>query len=433
MAGQSVTVPEPLPRSHYFLTVSRGSRMRTIAVRSIVVHLAAVALPLLLAVGLGSTLYLAVHDDLVASLMQRQGDLQYAYEDRIEGLRQDLERQSERGRAEQAKLDTRVHDLFARQARLESHAVTVAGLAEAVPRPQAPALPTEITGRIPAALPDALGYAASDKPRPMAEPPAGGPSGARPEDHAGLLDDANLPVGDRLSAVEMALNGVERGQAAELTRIGAAAWRRVARLRGLIEEAGLSPERYLTKGPGPSALGGPFVPLPDGPDGAFGRAVAELRAAAAAAAQLGGAVERLPLAAPLSGRQEVTSPFGARLDPFLGRPALHTGVDLREGYGTEIRATGAGRVAFAGTAGGYGNMVEVDHGDGVATRYAHMGATAVSEGQAVTRGTVLGAVGATGRATGPHLHYEVRIDGEPVDPMRFLAGAEHLAAGLDAP
>ena len=168
MAGQSVTVPEPLPRSHYFLTVSRGSRMRTIAVRSLVVHLAAVAVPLVFLAGLGSTLYLAVHDDLVAALMQRQGALQYAYEDRIEGLRQDLERQSERGRAEQAKLDTRVHDLFARQAKLESRAATVAELAGAGPRLQASALPVEITGRIPAAPPEALGYAAPDKPRPMA-------------------------------------------------------------------------------------------------------------------------------------------------------------------------------------------------------------------------------------------------------------------------
>ena len=431
MAGQSVTVPEPLPRSHYFLTVSRGSRMRTVAVRAVVVQLAAVALPLLFAIGLGSTLYLAVHDDLVAALMQRQSALQYAYEDRIEGLRQDLERQSERGRAERAKLDTRVRDLVAREARLESRSTTVAELANEG-GVRAPALPPEITGRIPAAVPDALGYAAGDKPRPLAEPGSPGPLGlrgkARPEDHASVLDDADLPLGDRLSGVELALNRVERDQAAALSRIGAAARQRAARFRSLIEEAGLSPDRYLTKPAGPAGLGGPFVPLPEGPDGAFGRAVAELRAAAASAAQLGGAVERLPLAAPLSGRQEVTSPFGVRLDPFLGRPALHTGVDLREGYGTDIRATGAGRVVLAGTAGGYGNMVEVDHGNGVATRYAHMGGIAVSEGQAVARGTVLGYVGATGRATGPHLHYEVRVDGEPVDPTRFLAGADRLAA-----
>ena len=127
---------------------------------------------------------------------------------------------------------------------------------------------------------------------------------------------------------------------------------------------------------------------------------------------------------PLSGHPDITSPFGARLDPFLGRPALHTGVDLREGYGSDIRATGAGRVVFAGVAGGYGNMVEVDHGNGLTTRYGHMGETSVVEGQAVARGTVLGHVGATGRATGPHLHYEVRIDGEPVDPIRFMDAGE---------
>jgi murein DD-endopeptidase MepM/ murein hydrolase activator NlpD len=179
-------------------------------------------------------------------------------------------------------------------------------------------------------------------------------------------------------------------------------------------------------------MGGPFVPLPDGPDAAFDRALAESRGALASAAQLAAVLPRLPLAAPLLGRLEVTSSFGARTDPFLGRPALHTGVDLREGYGAEILSTGAGRVAFAGPAGGYGDMVEIDHGNGVATRYAHMGSIAVVEGQAVGRSAVLGLVGATGRATGPHLHYEVRVDGDPVDPTRFIAGAERLA-GLDAP
>ena len=92
----------------------------------------------------------------------------------------------------------------------------------------------------------------------------------------------------------------------------------------------------------------------------------------------------------------------------------------------------AGRVVFAGAAGGYGNMVEIDHGNGLATRYAHLCGSASSEGQTVTRGDVFGDVGATGRATGPHLHYEVRIDGEPVDPMRFLHAdrARELATRL---
>lgn len=107
-------------------------------------------------------------------------------------------------------------------------------------------------------------------------------------------------------------------------------------------------------------------------------------------------------------------------------------MDLIDGYDAPVRATAAGRVVSAGFDGGYGNMVEVDHGSGLSTRYAHLSSIDVVPGQNVSFGTVLGHVGATGRATGPHLHYEVRIDGEPVDPLRFMrAGAELVAAAGD--
>ena len=429
MPGHTLPSSEALPRSHYFLTVSRGTGMRTVAIRAPLIQAALVLLPLLALVGAGSVFYLAFHDDLVAELMRRQSVQQYAYEDRIENLRQEIDRQQGRAQAERAEVDARIHDLLAREARLEGRAGAVAALGGDKGLPAMPPdLPVEITGRIPTPPAAALGYAASPKPRPLPEPAAPGPAGAgRPEDHALLLDDVAIPVAARLAAADRSLDRVEQAQSAALTRMGAAAGRRAERIRSLIEDAGLSPDRYLPR-PAATALGGPFVPLPDRPDGAFDRAVAELRTKIGAAVQLESALGRQPLAAPLLGRMEVTSPFGARTDPFLGRPALHTGVDLREGFGTDIRATGAGRVVFAGTAGGYGTMVEVDHGNGITTRYAHMGGVAVSEGQAVARGSILGVVGATGRATGPHLHYEVRIDGEPVDPTRFLAGAPRLAS-----
>jgi murein DD-endopeptidase MepM/ murein hydrolase activator NlpD len=439
MPGQRL--PEALPRSHYFLTVSRGATMRTYAARSVMVHALAAVLPLVLLAGLGSTLYLAFHDDLMAGLMVHQSEMQYAYEDRIEALRLDLERQSTRGRAEQRTLDARVHDLFAREATLETRAALVADLAaQTVTQPgtrlaRGLPLPPEITGGSPALPAAALGYA-PDKPRPLTEPASGGPkaaSAAHAEDHAALMDDPAFALGDRLATADRSLDRIEKDQVGTLSQAVAAVRNRVARIRNLIETAGLSPDRYLAKvGPATQpAMGGPFVPLPSGADGQFGRAMTDLRVATASAAQFDNALTRLPIATPLPGHPDISSPFGARLDPFLGRPALHTGVDFREGYGVAIRATAAGRVALAGTAGGYGNMVEVDHGAGVATRYAHMGQIAIAEGQSVTRGTVLGYVGATGRATGPHLHYEVRVDGEPIDPMRFIETADRAdMAGL---
>ena len=144
--------------------------------------------------------------------------------------------------------------------------------------------------------------------------------------------------------------------------------------------------------------------------------------------RLGAIVDRVPLRRPL-GTLEVTSTFGARLDPFFGRPAMHTGVDLREAWGENVAATASGVVSLAGSDGGYGKMVEIDHGNGIKTRYAHLGAIAVAVNQTIPAGTIVGQVGSTGRATGPHLHYEVRIDGEPVDPARFLAAGAELFPG----
>lgn len=115
----------------------------------------------------------------------------------------------------------------------------------------------------------------------------------------------------------------------------------------------------------------------------------------------------------------VSSGFGRRINPVTGLSAMHTGVDLPEPAGTPVRSMAAGVVVRAGYAGGYGNMVEVDHGGGVRTRYGHLSEIDVSAGANVASGSVIGAVGSTGRSTGPHLHFEVRINGVPIDPTGY--------------
>ncbi len=116
----------------------------------------------------------------------------------------------------------------------------------------------------------------------------------------------------------------------------------------------------------------------------------------------------------------VTSGFGLRADPFHGSERMHEGVDLKLPYGTAVRAERGGRVSFAGERGGYGNVVIVDHGGGLETRYAHCATLHVGAGDYVEEGAVLGLVGSTGRSTGPHLHLEVRQDGVATDPAGFL-------------
>jgi murein DD-endopeptidase MepM/ murein hydrolase activator NlpD len=108
---------------------------------------------------------------------------------------------------------------------------------------------------------------------------------------------------------------------------------------------------------------------------------------------------------------------------------MHTGLDFRAAMGDPVRATANGKVVSAGWGGGYGRMVEIDHGNGLSTRYGHLSAINVSVGQSVKIGQVVGEVGSTGRSTGPHLHYETRIDGEAVDPQKFLRAGMRLNEG----
>lgn len=116
----------------------------------------------------------------------------------------------------------------------------------------------------------------------------------------------------------------------------------------------------------------------------------------------------------------VTDPFGNRKDPFTGRLASHTGLDISARRGTPIEAPAAGVVAFTGRNGGLGKMVRISHGFGFTTVYGHLDSITVQPGQEVERGEVIGALGNTGRSTGPHLHYEVHVDGRPVNPLYYI-------------
>ncbi len=135
--------------------------------------------------------------------------------------------------------------------------------------------------------------------------------------------------------------------------------------------------------------------------------------------QLTGVLRQMPLSSPVP-VVSVTSPFGYRMDPFTGTASLHEGVDLQGPLGAPIAATGPGVVVFAGWRPDYGEMVELDHGFGLRTRYAHLSHIRVFEGEHVALHQAVGLLGMTGRATGPHLHYEVRLDDRALNPLRFF-------------
>ena len=134
------------------------------------------------------------------------------------------------------------------------------------------------------------------------------------------------------------------------------------------------------------------------------------------------ALDGIPSVVPASVRS-ITSGFGYRHDPFNGRAAMHSGIDFKGAIGSPIFAAAEGRVTFAGLKGGYGNAVEVTHANGMLTRYAHLSRIDVRPGELVAAGATLGGLGSTGRSTGPHLHFEVRVNDRAVNPRPFLETA----------
>jgi murein DD-endopeptidase MepM/ murein hydrolase activator NlpD len=446
------------PGSLYCLSISRGDAIRSVRLgRAGIGAIAALAL-LSFAWTASITLYVAFHDDVIGAILARQVEMKAAYEDRLAEARARLDEAASRQLLERNFFQGKLNEVTSRQARLEQRGAIVAALAETEDRDQ------RMASRRRAASPDpadalsaiqtlgpstAASVNVDDAVRAYAPVPEPGvaPRNAKPHpiDESGetlsaLPSEApfttasvarapeNPDPSARLALVDRALDGIEGEQTKALGAIDGAADRSASRDAAIVAETGLDPAK-LSLPHGEGGVGGPYIPADLDPNApALDPALMGVVRDVARAERLKALISFVPLRMPLSGDPSVTSPFGYRADPFLGRLALHPGVDLAEAYGAEIHAAAAGRVVHAGLAGGYGNMVEIDHGNGLATRYAHMLETLVGEGQEVDKGAILGRLGSTGRSTGPHLHYEVRVDGEPVDPERYLRAGGDLAA-----
>lgn len=205
---------------------------------------------------------------------------------------------------------------------------------------------------------------------------------------------------------------------------------RADRLRLAFRLAGLTPASYL---PRDGALGGPLIESKDpralaavlDVDESFADRIQHAASDMSEAKALEEAAHDLPFAKPTTDAERSSS-FGVRVDPFTGHPAFHSGQDISGSRMEAIHATAPGVVSFTGVRSGYGNTVEVDHGRGLKTRYAHLAAIAVTVGQQVAVGQRLGGMGSTGRSTGTHLHYEVWLNGRAMNPDRFLKAGDYV-------
>lgn len=365
--------------------------------------------------------YFAFRDDVLTRLIARQAEMQYAYEDRIAELRAQVDRTTSRQLLDQEQFEKKLDQITRRQATLESRAaalgtlpdVTVTGSIKPRASLEVKPAPTKT-----AAISDTVTFTAP----PDRE--------ARLESRGVTLANAGreaAPKGGGLEGtvvrLQSALDKVERQQMAALTSMEESNETKLRRMRGLFTDLGLDQPAAVT--PSRAAMGGPFIPVkPDA--GAFERQLYRVNLSRAQVENLRKAMNTVPYRKPVLGEIETTSGFGIRSDPFLGRPAMHSGLDFRGSTGDPVRATAAGKVVTAGWSGGYGRLIEIEHNDKLSTRYGHLSHIGVKVGDIVKIGQVIGEIGSTGRSTGPHLHYETRIDGDAVDPHKFLRAGIRL-------
>lgn len=372
--------------------------------------------------------YLLFRDDALRMLVVHQTELVRQYDAQIATLQTQVQRLQSLKLVEQERVDRKVAELARKQSLVEERQDTLAKLEQKTARETPAPAPR---GPLPDTFP--VLERETPKPSPISDQTTPAPAPLRSAKTRAAINlailDRTQPIETRLAALGEGLARIESKQQETLARTDDALADSEERARAVLADLGISaPATKLL-----AAAGGPFIPFVKGD--AFDQKLAKARETAANLSDLDVVLASVPVRFPVPRQSEITSPFGARADPFFHQLALHSGVDFRGQPGELVRATAAGRVTVAGYQGGYGLMVEIDHGKGFVTRYGHLSAIEANTGDIVQPGDVVGRIGTTGRSTGPHLHYEVRVTGEATDPMRYLRAGERLGgfASITAP
>ncbi len=421
-AQSAAAMSRHLHRAHGDYTLVHGGRQ--VRVGPIAFWIVVGTLVIMAVWSIATGTYFAFREDVLTRLIGRQAEMQFAYEDRIAELRAQVDRITSRQVLDQEQFEQKLSALLQRQATLEQRTSALSGDVSTTGsiRPARNALPAQAPASKPvkaSPINDTVIFVA-------------------PPDREARLESRELPASMTrivsrsdaggldgiLGRISVALDKVERRQTAALTDLEERVDTKARRMRSVLGDLGVDAAKTAAG----AGVGGPFMALkaPHSGASAFERQLYRINVARAEINHYAHTLVAVPVRKPVAGEVDMSSPYGMRMDPFLGRPAIHTGIDLRGETGEPVHATATGKVSIAGREGGYGNMIEINHGNGLATRYGHLSEIDVKVGQTVRIGETVGKIGSTGRSTGPHLHYETRINGEAVDPQKFLRAGVRL-------
>ncbi|RKE73776.1 M23 family metallopeptidase [Pseudorhodoplanes sinuspersici] len=361
--------------------------------------------------------YFAFHDDVLKRLIARQAEMQFAYEDRIAELRAQVDRIASRQLLDQEQFEQKLDQAIRKQAVLEQRTETLSALPDMM-----------TTGSIPKPAKGGHQRRSSLRPSPIDNTDFTATAPDREARSFVPWRNSNKPRGGleaALARVQDSLERLEAKQASALNALEESFEAKAKRIRSALADIGINTGKAAAAPS--SGVGGPYVPANLTSDNkSFERQLSRIQVSRLQVDRLTRTLNDIPIRKPVSGEIDMSSGFGMRMDPFLRSPAMHTGLDMRGDTGEPVRVTANGTVTIAGVNGGYGKLVEVEHSNGLATRYAHLSSIDVRLGQTVKIGQIIGKIGSTGRSTGPHLHYETRVDGDPVDPQKYLRAGVRL-------
>ncbi|MEO6395434.1 MAG: M23 family metallopeptidase [Devosia sp.] len=331
----------------------------------------------------------------IARLLSGQNELVLmAYEDRVAELRVEVDRLHSRQYAQTGDINLQLQDLAQQQEVLSEQHQYVKLLADRAAE---------------------LGIEAPASPAPAADDAI----------LTGSISPGDLRTPqDQVTAATQAVAAMMDDSRVALATLSEEATDRTGKIMDALAGIGIKPKLPSLD----EAIGGPYEPPIEGADA--GSMIDDANAVVAALERFKAArraADFAPVHRPTASATRTSSTFGNRVDPFTKRKAFHSGLDFAAPWGSTVLSAGYGKVTFVGTMSGYGNAVEITHGNGLVTRYGHLSSFLVKEGQTVETGTPIAKVGSTGRSTGPHLHFEVRRADNAVDPARYLAVGKKLA------